>query len=99
LEEQFEKMERRLSVAFVANIGMQILSRLEKMHSVDFLHRDVKPENFLFGNLQNRYILYVLDFGLSKRYVDSKTKEHIPFRTDKSLTGTPRYAAVGMLKK
>jgi serine/threonine protein kinase len=99
LEEQFDKMERRLSVAFVANVGLQILSRLEKMHSVGILHRDVKPENFLFGDSQKRYILYVLDFGLSKRYIDLKTKEHIPFRTDKRLTGTPRYAAVGMLKK
>lgn len=66
------------------------------MHTNHFLHRDIKPDNFLMG-LQSKkaaHIVYVIDFGLSKRYRDPKTGEHIPYRDNKELTGTARYASV-----
>ena len=31
--------------------------------------------------------VYLIDFGLSKRYVEPRTNQHIPYRTGKSLTG------------
>jgi hypothetical protein len=39
-------------------------------------------------------VVYVIDFGLAKRYRDPKTGEHIPYKDNKSLTGTARYASV-----
>lgn len=38
--------------------------------------------------------MYVIDFGLAKRFRDPKTGEHIPYRDGKNLTGTARYATV-----
>lgn len=75
-------------------LGDQMLQRIEFVHINSFLHRDIKPDNFLMGNGKNSHVLYIIDFGLSKRFIDPKTGEHIPYRDGKSLTGTARYASL-----
>jgi casein kinase I family protein HRR25 len=72
----------------------QILMALNYCHSQNIVHRDLKPENFLFYDKSEGSDLKIIDFGLSKRYRDPKTNEHIPYRDNKSLTGTARYASV-----
>ena len=74
----------------------QILQRIEFLHTNHFLHRDIKPDNFLMGLSSKKaaHIVYIIDFGLSKRYREPKTGEHIPYRDNKELTGTARYASV-----
>lgn len=72
----------------------QMISRIEYMQNQNFIHRDMKPDNFLVGLNQKKSTIYMIDFGLSKRYRDPKTNEHIPYRDNKSLTGTARYASV-----
>jgi serine/threonine protein kinase len=64
------------------------------VHSRHFLHRDIKPDNFLIGIGKKQHYVYVIDFGLAKRFRDPKTGEHIPYRDGKNLTGTARYASV-----
>ena len=54
----------------------------------------MKPDNFLIGHGKKQNIIHVIDFGLAKRYRDPKTGEHIPYKDNKSLTGTARYASV-----
>ena len=74
----------------------QILQRIEFLHTNHFLHRDIKPDNFLMGLASKKaaHIVYIIDFGLSKRYREPKTGEHIPYKDNKELTGTARYASV-----
>jgi len=58
-------------------IASQMISRIETMHQQNFIHRDIKPENFLIGNGKKSSTLFVIDFGLSKRYKCPKTGKHI----------------------
>jgi len=54
----------------------------------------MKPDNFLVGIGKKQHLIYMIDFGLAKRYRDPKSGEHIPYRDNKALTGTARYASV-----
>jgi len=58
------------------------------------MHRDVKPDNFLIGVNKCVSTIYAIDFGLAKHYKDPRTGLHIPYRDQKSLTGTARYASL-----
>lgn len=73
--------------------GIQALERLDHIQSLDFIHRDIKPDNFLIGN-KNAALVYLIDFGLAKRFRNPKTGQHIPWKEGKNLTGTARYASL-----
>lgn len=75
-------------------IGEQMVQRIEFLHNNHFIHRDMKPDNFLMGINKKAHMIYMIDFGLAKRFRDPKSGEHIPYRDHKALTGTARYASV-----
>ena len=75
-----------------------MLDRLEFIHNKNIIHRDIKPDNFVLGLDNKSHIIYVLDFGLSKKYRSSRTHQHIKFSVNKKLTGTARYASINALK-
>ncbi len=93
LEDIFTKCGRRFSLKTVLQIGDHMLERIEVMHSQHLVHRDVKPANFVLG-LGKSPSVYCIDFGLSTRYRHPRTLQHIPYRENRSLTGTPRYASI-----
>lgn len=63
------------------------------MHHRHFLHRDIKPDNFLIGSAKRANKVFIIDFGLAKRYLQ-RDGTHIPYRDSKNLTGTARYASI-----
>ncbi|MBN3305870.1 KC1A kinase, partial [Amia calva] len=148
LEDLFNFCSRRFTMKTVLMLADQMISRIEYVHTKNFIHRDIKPDNFLMGigrhcnkclespvgkrkrslavsssqdpsfsglNQQTCYIsyspcpknpfnffffflfpfqLFLIDFGLVQKYRDNRTRQHIPYREDKNLTGTARYASI-----
>ena len=85
---------KKFTVSTVCLIALQVLNRIENVHKHHYLHRDIKPENFLIGIHEKSNVIYLIDFGLSKRYKNPKTHQHIPYREGRALTGTARYVSI-----
>jgi len=77
-------------------VAKQMLSRVQTIHEKNLIYRDIKPDNFLIGkpNSKAQNVIHVVDFGMAKQYRDPKTKQHIPYRERKSLSGTARYMSI-----
>jgi len=91
LEKVFECRNRQLSIKTISSLGCEMLHCIQELHKKNYIHRDIKPDNFLVGKDDPKRV-YMIDFGLSKKYKTSKN-QHIPFANGKSLTGTARYAS------
>ena len=93
----FLKCKKKFTLKDICLIGLQCLERIEWIHIKNIIHRDIKPDNFLMG-IKDPRIIYLIDFGLSKKYRSERTSKHILFTLTKKLTGTARYASINALK-
>lgn len=82
-------------------LGIQMIEALEGIHELGFVHRDVKPANFVMGHradARKRGRAYLIDFGLARKYrLPNGTIR--PPREDAGFRGTTRYASINSHKK
>ena len=98
LENIFENLPiKKMTNNCVAKLGLQMIEILEFIHNKHIIHRDIKPDNFVMGRGEKSKHLFLLDFGLAKKYRSSTTLKHYPMIKKKNLTGTARYASINAL--
>ena len=89
--------DEKLSLKTVCMLGIEMLKILKNIHEKHYIHRDIKPDNFVIG-YSNQDQLYLIDFGLAKQYRSAQTLQQKPMQTNKRLTGTARYASINALR-
>ena len=94
LEVMFNMCRRKFSLKTVLMIAVQMLYRVEYLHSRSFIHRDIKPSNFVSGSAKNSSTVYMIDFGIAMQYRDAKTQQLLPCREGIRFGGTARYASI-----
>ena len=92
----FIKNKKKCNIIDLCLIAIQLLDRLEWIHSKDIIYRDVKPQNFLIG-IDDPNVIYIVDFGVCKKYRSSKTGKHILPKITKKFTGTLSYASSNVI--
>ena len=96
--ENIFNIRKIFSIKTVSMLGHQIVSILEYIHNRHILHRDIKPDNFVMGINELCQYVYIIDFGLAKKYRSSTTLKQYPLYNRKKLTGTARYASINALR-
>lgn len=99
LDKFYKISDKKLTLETTVNFGIEMIHRIEYVHSKNYLHRDIKPNNFLLGKFDKNFnkvdnTVYIVDFGLSKPYVDPLTNKHYEYRDNSRFVGTPRYASL-----
>ncbi|KAH8100072.1 kinase-like protein [Cristinia sonorae] len=96
LEDLFDMCGRKFTIKTVCMAAKQMVTRVQSIHEKSLIYRDIKPDNFLIGvpGSKTANTIHIIDFGMAKHYRDPKTKQHIPYRERKSLSGTARYMSI-----
>ena len=93
LEDIFNSFGKPFSLKTVCVLGIEMIKRIQSIHQKYYIHRDIKPDNFMTGRGENEKNIYIIDFGLAKKYYSVSKAQHIKFTTGKHLIGTARYCA------
>ena len=100
LAQEMKIRKNKFSKKIFINIALQMISRIEFLHSYGFIHCDIKPDNFVFNldnendkenkenNDKENFVIYLIDYGLAEPYINLKTKVHKKLKEHQGHKGT-----------
>ena len=90
LTQELKKYRNKIPKEIYIKVALQMISRVQFLHSRGFIHCDIKPENFAFNLNKDRkdFTIYLIDFGLVEPYINLKTREHRQLQEKKGQKGT-----------
>ena len=97
LYQLFLKNKKKFSLNEICCIGIQCIERLKTIHSKNYIHRNIKPENFKIG-LNDPNVIYLQNFYLCEKFRSDTTKKHVELTMANKIVGTERYGSVNALK-
>ena len=93
LSKLYKGKNGKASHSIAGKSGVQMLTTMEFVHKHGYIHRDIKPQNFCAG-LHDSETVFLMDFGLAKKYIDTQVGVHAPYREGRAFVGTASYASL-----
>ena len=97
IQELFELNDNEMPLKNVCMIAIQLLERIEYIHSKFIIHRNINPTNFVIGE-KNNSLIYVIDFGMAKKYRSSRTGKHLKFNLNQKIFGNVSFISVNSMR-
>ena len=105
LTQEMKKNKNKFSKKTFINIALQMISRIEFIHTFGFIHCDIKPDNFVLDlsskddnkskdKEKDNPVVYLIDYGLAEPYINLKTKKHKQLKEKQGLKGTIEFCSI-----
>ena len=93
IEDLFNLCKKKFKPTTIVKLAIEMIELLRRFHREGYIHRDIKPENFMFGKDNNEDDLFLIDFGLSKKYLN-ENGTHIKQNKNSTMIGTIRFTSI-----
>lgn len=99
LSKKFTKSNSKFSFGCALRIAEQLLYRIESLHKSGYLYNDIKPESISAGSGFNWQSLYLVSFGLSSKYINTKSGRHVSIGKSSATAKKSAYSSINLMNR